>query len=172
MAIFCLQIYFVYCFSEAIVLNVASVFSRVLVIILLIHQFQSQKVRRKYTFRIQHSPLASSVLSIYSSAINDVTQAQMLSSQLHMYTNSLLSLQTYYCIFYLYLSLPGPHGIPDQDWCALVGGCLNGGLCYNQCDGFWCECAHRETVDQIGKRCEQDADPKKSGYHDDGHHDY
>jgi len=65
-----------------------------------------------------------------------------------------------------------PYGNPEADYCALVGGCLNGGVCFNQCDGFWCSCANRETIDQVGKRCEQDVHYEKSGYHGDQHHDY
>jgi len=46
------------------------------------------------------------------------------------------------------------NGVPQRDWCALSGGCQNNGICYNQCDDFWCECPNRETFDQYGKRCE------------------
>merc|ERR1712038_581692 len=44
-------------------------------------------------------------------------------------------------------------GEPQADWCEMVGGCLNGGSCYNQCDTFWCDCGEDAamSVDHFGK---------------------
>ena len=53
-----------------------------------------------------------------------------------------------------FLFAVGVNGVPKRDWCALSGGCQNNGICYNQCDDFWCECPNRETFDQYGKKCE------------------
>merc|ERR1712121_10039 len=47
------------------------------------------------------------------------------------------------------------NGVPLRDWCAISGGFQNSGICYNQCDDFWCECPNREIFDQYGKRCER-----------------
>ncbi|XP_067942500.1 uncharacterized protein [Watersipora subatra] len=45
-------------------------------------------------------------------------------------------------------------GEPDDDYCVRYGGCLNGGVCYNQCRGFWCDCPKDEYYSYYGKRCE------------------
>ena len=60
----------------------------------------------------------------------------------------------------------GIGGEPQADWCEMVGGCLNGGSCYNQCDTFWCDCGEDAamSVDHFGKRCEL-SDAKKSYYY-------
>ncbi|KAF6024216.1 hypothetical protein EB796_017468 [Bugula neritina] len=41
-----------------------------------------------------------------------------------------------------------------QDWCKLdyEGGCKNNGICYNQCDTFWCDCPRPKDYDYYGKR--------------------
>ena len=64
------------------------------------------------------------------------------------------------------MAFTGIGGEPQADWCEMVGGCLNGGSCYNQCDTFWCDCGEDAamSVDHFGKRCEL-ADAKKSYYY-------
>ncbi|KAF6027843.1 hypothetical protein EB796_013840 [Bugula neritina] len=49
-------------------------------------------------------------------------------------------------------------GKPDDDHCYEAGGCLHGGKCHNQCQGYWCECPDRDIFDYIGPRCEKDDD--------------
>ena len=64
------------------------------------------------------------------------------------------------------MAFTGIGGEPQADWCEMVGGCLNGGSCYNQCDTFWCDCGEDAamSVDHFGKRCEL-SDAKKSYYY-------
>jgi len=54
------------------------------------------------------------------------------------------------------------NGAPEQNWCDMAGGCLNGGTCFNQCQDFWCDCGEVSalSVDHIGKRCEVTSDSK------------
>ena len=56
----------------------------------------------------------------------------------------------------------GINGAPEQNWCDMAGGCLNGGTCFNQCQDFWCDCGEVSalSVDHIGKRCEVTSDSK------------
>lgn len=54
----------------------------------------------------------------------------------------------------VYVSLTGPGGAPDDRYCDLAGGCENGGECYDQCRGFWCDCPKDDQYDYYGKRCE------------------
>jgi len=42
--------------------------------------------------------------------------------------------------------IAGVDGKPDDDHCYEAGGCLHGGKCHNQCQGYWCECPDREEI--------------------------
>ena len=61
-----------------------------------------------------------------------------------------------HCALYTYT---GVDGAPMENWCEMVGGCINGGTCYNQCDTFWCDCGELAALstDHVGKRCETDS---------------
>ena len=54
------------------------------------------------------------------------------------------------------MAFTGIGGEPQADWCELAGGCLNNGVCFNQCDTFWCDCDDMLAMSQdiVGKRCE------------------
>ena len=77
-------------------------------------------------------------------------------SLLHCLTFSSFYLHANYVYLLLVFDFfSGVDGESLADFCAEVGGCLNGGTCYNRCDTFWCDCHGYSAGAGTGKRCER-----------------